>query len=534
MNRIRMASMVCCALVLAACGGSASVETTLGSGADTPPETTASTTGSGSTETTAAPAEEPAEAPLVRVGLQFNPDSGWAIDTDDAFVLTNMGVTETLVRVDDEGVVEPGLAESWEQVDETTWQFSLAQGVVFHDGATLDAEAVAGALNWLFAAPAPPRGLTDGVEAAVVDPATVQVTTPSPDPLLPLRMASPNTAILSPAAYATNPPSPFGTGSGPFVFADEQPGQSAMLEPFADHRDGAPTVMVEVRFIPDSETRATALRTGELHIAEGVPSTQVALLEGDGIVITTLPTRRTTSIYPNTSRPPFDDPAARAALAAAIDRVAIAQGPLEGAFPAAGGLFTPADPWALGTEPGPSDPEAARTALAEAGLEGDELSVAIATYTDRAELPVIATALQAMLNEAGFDASVEVSEYAALEPSVLEGDFDLFVLARGYTVDVNDPGGMLESDVACDGSYNLARICVEEIDAAIAELRSLSDPTSRNEQIRSIEELLLSGNYLIPLFHGQAIVGSAPGVTGFEVHPLGHRLITASLTVEEG
>jgi peptide/nickel transport system substrate-binding protein len=528
MKRMRLA-LLGCSMLLAACGGTAEVEATTG-----PESTTASTAPAATTETTQPAATETAELPLVRVGLQFDPDAGWALDTDDAFVLTNMGVTETLVSIDEQGEVEPGLAVSWEQVDDTNWHFTLEQGVAFHDGSTLDAEAVASALNWLFDSPTPPRGLAEGVEASVVDAGTVQVTTTAADPLLPMRMASPSTAILSPAAYEADPPSPFGTGTGPFVLASAEPGQSAMLEPFAEHRDGAPTVAVEVRFIPDSETRATALRTGELDIAEGIPSTQVALLEGDGIVMTTLPTRRTTSIYPNTSRPPFDNPTARAALAAAIDRVVIAEGPLEGAFPPAGGLFTPADPWAVGTAPSAGDTDAAAALLTEAGLSGDGLSVTIATYTDRTELPVVATALQAMLTAAGFDASVEVSEYAALEPSVLEGDFDLFVLARGYTVDVNDPAGMLESDVACDGSYNLARICDSELDAAIAELRSVSDPAARNDLIRGIEERILTENYLVPLIHGQAIVGSAPGVSGFEVHPLGHRLITGSIAVAEG
>lgn len=529
MKRKRLAlAFGCVALVVSACTGAADTEST----------TTSTDAAGSSVPTTAATAttsasEPSADRPLVRVGLQFEPDSGWALDTDDAFVLSNMGVTETLVRIDVAGEAEPGLATAWERVDETSWRFSLTEGVTFHDGAVLDADAVAGALNWLFDSPAPPRGLTDGVEATVIDPVTVVVTTPAPDPLLPLRMASPSTAILSPAAYGGAAPTPLGTGTGPFVLVSEEPGQSAMLEPFTGHRDGAPSVSVEVRFIPDSETRATALRTGELDIAEGVPSTQVALLEDEGLVVTTLPTRRTTSIYPNTSRPPFDDPAARAALAAAVDRAGLAQGPLEGAFPAAGGIFTPADPWAVGGAPASAEPAAA-TLLDQAGLTGDELSVTIATYTDRAELPVIATALQAMLTTAGFDASVEVSEYAALEPAVLAGDFDLFVLARGYTVDVNDPAGMLESDITCAGSYNLARICDAEIDAAVAELSTVSEPSVRNELIKGIEERILTENYLIPLIHGQAIVASAPGVSGFEVHPLGHRLVTGDLAISEG
>src|SRR5699024_5166621 len=38
--------------------------------------------------------------------------------------------------------VEPGLATEWEQVDDTTWSFTLRDDVTFHDGTPFNAEAV--------------------------------------------------------------------------------------------------------------------------------------------------------------------------------------------------------------------------------------------------------------------------------------------------------------------------------------------------------------------------------------------------------
>ena len=43
-------------------------------------------------------------------------------------------IYDTLVVQTEELELEPGLAESWEQVDETTWLFNIRQGVTFHDG----------------------------------------------------------------------------------------------------------------------------------------------------------------------------------------------------------------------------------------------------------------------------------------------------------------------------------------------------------------------------------------------------------------
>src|ERR1700733_2898904 len=53
-----------------------------------------------------------------------------------------------LTRLDDSGVVLPGLAIRWEsQNDDHRWQFWLRPGVRFHDGTALTAAAVAVSLS---------------------------------------------------------------------------------------------------------------------------------------------------------------------------------------------------------------------------------------------------------------------------------------------------------------------------------------------------------------------------------------------------
>ena len=51
-------------------------------------------------------------------------------------------IYDTLVTLDENGQPLPCLAESWEQIDDTTFRFYLREGVKFHNGDTLTAEDV--------------------------------------------------------------------------------------------------------------------------------------------------------------------------------------------------------------------------------------------------------------------------------------------------------------------------------------------------------------------------------------------------------
>jgi peptide/nickel transport system substrate-binding protein len=62
------------------------------------------------------------------VAVEFGPKAGFAIDTDDAFALTELGVVETLVRADPNGQGLPGLATSWQQINPLTWRSSFNRG----------------------------------------------------------------------------------------------------------------------------------------------------------------------------------------------------------------------------------------------------------------------------------------------------------------------------------------------------------------------------------------------------------------------
>ena len=467
---------------------------------------------------------------------QFAPVAAWATETNDAHTLSRVGCLETLVKFTDKGELEPMLATEWNQVEPTTWEFTLRDGVKFQDGTPLDAEAVAGALTHVLAAPTPARAFNSDVISGVeaTDESTVQITTPVADPLVPLRVANPNAGILAPKAYEGEQIDIKGTCTGPFTVTDEVPRESLNLEANEDYWGGDVALdSAEVRFIIDGATRATQLQTGEAQIAKSLPVANLAGLESDdNLAISDLPLSRTTVMLLNNSRPPFDDPLVRQAIQKAVDTQAIVDGVYEGSGEPAVGPFGPTTDWAPeGAEPTPVDLDEARALFDQAGVDPESLSIELMAYNDRPEFADVAAVIQDQLSQLGIKVKIKSAEYAALEPDALAGDFDAYLLSRGYLVDVADPGGYFRSDWTCDGGYNIAHYCDPETDQMIADAVAIEDTAARSDAYAEIAEKLQSEAASVFLIHEHGVYGTQADVTNFEPHPQEYYVLTADLAV---
>lgn len=85
---------------------------------------------------------------------------------------------DRLTAYEADGTVIPSLAESWEAVDETTWEFKLRDDVKFHDGTDFTADAVKMTIERIIDPEfASPRAVVLNMitEVVVVDDYTVQI-----------------------------------------------------------------------------------------------------------------------------------------------------------------------------------------------------------------------------------------------------------------------------------------------------------------------------------------------------------------------
>ncbi|WP_418606846.1 ABC transporter substrate-binding protein [Georgenia sp. SUBG003] len=468
----------------------------------------------------------------------FAPSSNFAVESDDAVMLSQIGCLETLIRYDEvSGELKPLLASEWSQTEPLAWDVTLRDDVTFQNGTRLTAETVATALNYVLGTDAPPRAFSPSVVSSVevVDEDTVRVVTPEESALLPYRLASVNTGILAPEAYTDAGTDPMGTCTGPFAITDYAPGQSLRLEPNTDYWGGdVPLDRVEVQFIPEGTARATQIQTGEADIAGFLPATSIADVEADSeVTVTRTFTPRTTGLHFNTSRPPFDDPNVRRAVQAALDLDSIAQNVFDGVAEPAIGPFAPEEPWAPNGAPVEQDLELARELLAQAGYAPGELNVELLGYTERPDFADLAAVVQANLAEIGIGVTVNIAEYAAIEPALLEGTYDMTLLSRNHLIDIADPMGFLTSDYTCEGSFNVSHYCDPEFDAILGAAGSESDPDARYDLYAEAAQKLQDEAVTAFIVHEQSVTAVRNNVVGFVDDPLNRYAITAELALED-
>ncbi|MHA6794349.1 ABC transporter substrate-binding protein [Pseudonocardia bannensis] len=467
----------------------------------------------------------------IRLAMLLPPRSGLSPFSDDAFKLSRWRTAETLVVLDGNGDAQPALATGWARVDDRTWRFDVREGVRFHDGTELTAEHVAGALTAGTRASPKPR-ILDGVElTAHADGNAVVVATADVDPLVPQRLSSPQLSILAPAAYgADGVVNPVRAGTGPFVLTTVNGTSGATLDRFDGYwGDPAAASGIDVDFVPDGTARAAALRTGTADVVEAIPVSQVEVL--DDALVHEVPMPRTNTLYLNTRRGPFADPAVRAAAREAIDRAALAQQVYEGRADEAQGLLGPALPWAAAGRSDAAYAAALARRAQSAPVQG--VPITLGTFTDRAELPEVAVLLEQQLEAAGFVVTQDVRQYSFIESDALAGAFDAFILSRATVLDSGDPVAYMFSDFACAGSFNIAQLCDPAVDAALQQAATIEAGPQRRAAVMRAEAAVLATDAAVPMLHERVIQGEAARVAGVARDPRERELITSASAVSD-
>lgn len=443
-------------------------------------------------------------------------------------------IYDPLVAKDPEtGQFYPWLAESFTRSDDgKVWQFKLRNGVTFHDGTPLNADAVVKTIERLRnpETNSPFANFMGAPKVTAIDEMTVEIAYDdywatfedlmvwSPDKL----------GILSPAAIAANGldygAKPVGTG--PFMFKERVEGDHITLvkNPAYDmpakpyYQTGGAAKIDEIQFqvLPDAQVRLEGQLGGRTQIMlRDIPARDIKRLAGDpGQAINSTDAVSVFYTGVNVQKDPTSDAAVRKAFAKSIDRDLIADTLLQGQATSAYGYLPPAlaglgydsDGLQSGLQLG-YDPKAAAQILEDAGWklgsdgkrskDGKPLQIEmwVQNISPRKE---IGEAIQSMAAEVGIGVTLVPMESSAFWGGLKDGQMN------AWFGDGQMPApDFLSYHFASDRipGTNRYRYVNADVDQLLAKGRSTPDKAARNETYKAVQQSAIGDAAGIPMFY---------------------------------
>jgi peptide/nickel transport system substrate-binding protein len=349
---------------------------------------------------------------------------------------TMIQIYEPLLEVAADKSLVPVLAESWEQLDETTYKFYLRKGVKFHNGEEMTADDVIFTLHRMTLPESAPVTLygsninPEGFEK--IDDYTVIVKSNGPIAGFLANFSHTSGYIMNKKAveasgenYGNEP-----IGTGPFKLLSKTKGDRTTMERFDDYwGEKAKVKTLIYRAIPEANSRVIELETGNIDLTYNLPFSEIRRMrEENKVDVVLTPGMSITYMGLNYNAKPFDDLRVRRAIDMAIDKEALNEVVYDGnASVPVGPLLSKHSYYPKDAKPFVYDPEGAKKLLEEAGLPKD-FKMTIWT-NDTKERIDSATIIQAQLAEVGITCEIQILEWGTFLEKLKSGDLAAFIIA---------------------------------------------------------------------------------------------------------
>lgn len=477
-------------------------------------------------------------------------------ESNASYVMTQ--VMEGLVSLKPGTTAEivPALAESWTtSPDGLTYTFKLRQGVKFHDGTDVNADAVkfnydrwkdlpAELQDYSYYAGAVFGGYgdTSNVESTtVIDPSTVEIKLRSPNSAFLLAQTLVVFSLSSPTAlqagkadnsetdvskitYAQGGP-PAMVGTGPFKFKEWVVGDHVTVERNDDYwNKGAVPHLEAIVFRPVAEEaqRLNGLASGEIDFAQTIAPVDIATIQGnsDLQVVNRGESCNAAMIQMNHNYTPINNPKIREAIATAVNK----QGLVDTFY---AGLAVPADNWMpLNTQYAKPlnlptyDRDKARELIADSGETDLEIDFYYPSDVTRPYMPDpkgIFEAIQSDLEAVGFTI---VPHTETWRPDYLDheyaGNFEMFLL--GWTCDWAGPDnflktaffGYVDGEPSTEFAYRN-----DELEKTMNDALAATDEATAKALWEKAQDLLRADIPTVPLVNSTPPAAARADVKGF-------------------
>lgn len=416
-------------------------------------------------------------------------------------------VYEGLTRIDDDGVVQPRLAESWKIAEDCmSVTFKLREGVKFHNGEELKASDVAFTYE---------RGMeTAALDVYLNKMESVEVLG---DYELRINLSSPSVSFINNTSevYIMNEKYynevggnllEQGCGTGPYKFVSVDLSTEIELEAFDDYWEcEVPIKHAIIRAVTDSTTSAVSFEAGELdfmQVSNISAYPQLAAGDFNTELVTTL---HTAYIALNNEVAPFDNKLVRQALNCAMDRESMVSIAYEGLANVA---WIMADSRAFGVDLSDCDyitydPEKAKELLAEAGYPdginfsedfGITMDIIAGGYFEK-----FAQVFQQNLADIGCTIELRASETYSSDAAT--GNYSIITQGMTFQYDASYLEGLYGTSGI--NSKNHARYSNSRVDELFALADATTDQDQRAAYYKEITEIVYDDCPTLAVMHRQ-------------------------------
>lgn len=445
------------------------------------------------------------EAAVKHINVAFfwvTPNLDPAVDYT-GWVTSRLGVGESLVKLNDNLEVEGCIADSWENIDETTWTFHIRDGITFSNGTAVTAEAAKASIE---------RAVSMNDRAAEylkiasmeADGQTLTIKTTEPNAALLNNMVEPVFNIIdttqSEEVIQTAP-----VCTGPYIVTDFASEQKVELKKNGNYWGGEVGLdTITVTQIADANARAMALQSGEIDMTNTIDNTSCTIFTAsDEYKVSSIISPRVNVTYMNHAETsPLSDIELRKAVSYAVDREAYA-GLIGGS--AAHSAYSDATPFGNETIDALAyDFDKAVSILDAAGYvdvtgdeyrempDGSELKLRYLQAADHgsADSAILAQAVQADLKKVGIN--MEILSVENLSEYQTKGDFD-FYTGNDNSAPTGDPQIWLETmytGLGTSGKKNLTSFQNDGIDEIVTKMDSTFDTEERYKLAAEASQIL--------------------------------------------
>jgi peptide/nickel transport system substrate-binding protein len=459
-----------------------------------------------------------ASSTTVRVVLGQEPPTLEACESNltSTGVVVRSNVTEPLIeRNPTSGELEPKLAIEWKATTDTEWTLKLREGVTFQDGTPFNAEAAAftieRAVNSKLGCNVEGYVFGDAdLAVKAVDATTLTVTTPEPDPILPLRLSFLEVVPTSTSA-TEKVREPIGTG--PYKIEKWDAGQKITLSSWDGYWGDKPAyAKAEYQWRSESSVRAAMITSGEADVAMGLsPDDNIGDLGVD------YPNNETVALRLDANEAPLNDIRVRQAVNYALDKEGIVNSLYQGKHQVAAQLVpegivghnSALKAW-------PFDLDKAKSLVADAKADGVDTSAQISLVVRSAQFPKITElgqVLQEQLSQAGLNVKLkmlETSQHLTYQVRPFPDDEGAVALMTQHGNQAGDAAFTVDQYMLSTGAQSY--FGTPEFDAMIKK----ADAASGDERKKDFEDIFAYQNDKVVQFahisHQTGIIGKAKSV----------------------